>query len=158
MKKGCKAAGAYTLWENAGEKAKKKCAVVREDGRVIEAGENDTLIVQKLSEDPERFGYFGYSYLLANEDKIKSASITGIQPTLAGIQDYSYPIARPLQFYVKKAHVGVIPGLHEFVKEFTKTGTIGKRGYLADIGLVPLDKAMYRTTRDNAIDLVGMSE
>ena len=101
MVKGCKSSGGYELWENAGEKAKKKCAVVREDGRVIEAGENDTLIVQKLSEDPERFGYFGYSYLLANEDKVKSASISGIQPTLDGIQDYSYPIARPLQFYVK---------------------------------------------------------
>ena len=138
MKKGCKAAGAYKLWEDAGEKAKKKCAVVREDGRVIEAGENDTLIVQKLAEDPERFGYFGYSYLLANEDKIKSAAITGILPTLAGIQDYSYPIARPLQFYVKKAHIGVVPGIEEFLAAFTSENAMGEDGYLTDIGLVAL--------------------
>ena len=138
MKKGCKAAGAYKLWEDAGEKAKKKCVVVREDGRVIEAGENDTLIVQKLAEDPERFGYFGYSYLLANEDKIKSAAITGILPTLAGIQDYSYPIARPLQFYVKKAHIGVVPGIEEFLAAFTSENAMGEDGYLTDIGLVAL--------------------
>ncbi len=104
------------------------------------------------------FGFFGFSYYLAAKDKLQAASIDGGQPSLESIQDYSYAVARPLYFYVKKAHVGVIPGLHEFVKEFTKTGTIGKRGYLADIGLVPLDKAMYRTTRDNAVSLVAMSE
>lgn len=146
MVKGCKSSGGYELWENAGEKAKKKCAVVREDGRVIEAGENDTLIVQKLSEDPERFGYFGYSYLLANEDKVKSASISGIQPTLDGIQDYSYPIARPLQFYVKKAHVGVVPGIEEFLEAFTSENAMGEDGYLTDIGLVALSD-------DNASDI-----
>ena len=146
MVKGCKSSGGYELWENAGEKAKKKCAVVREDGRVIEAGENDTLIVQKLSEDPERFGYFGYSYLLANEDKVKSASISGIQPTLDGIQDYSYPFARPLQFYVKKAHVGVVPGIEEFLEAFTSENAMGEDGYLTDIGLVALSD-------DNASDI-----
>tara|TARA_E500000075_G_scaffold123205_1_gene125186 strand:+ start:43 stop:624 length:582 start_codon:yes stop_codon:yes gene_type:complete len=153
MKKGCKAAGAYTLWENAGEKAKKKCAVVREDGRVIEAGENDTLIVQKLSEDPERFGYFGYSYLLANEDKIKSAAITGIQPSLAGIQDYSYPIARPLQFYVKKAHVGVVPGIEEFLEAFTSPDAMGEDGYLTDIGLVALSDGDASDIRSRVANL-----
>ena len=153
MKKGCKAAGAYTLWENAGEKAKKKCAVVREDGRVIEAGENDTLIVQKLSEDPERFGYFGYSYLLANEDKIKSAAITGIQPSLAGIQDYSYPIARPLQFYVKKAHVGVVPGIEEFLQAFTSPDAMGEDGYLTDIGLVALSDGDASDIRSRVANL-----
>jgi len=79
-------------------------------------------------------------------------------PSLESIQDYSYAVARPLFFYVKKAHVGVIPGLHEFVKEFTTTKAIGKNGYLADIGLVPLDKKLYRTTRDNAKNLVAMAD
>ena len=128
----------------------------REDGAVIEVGENDSLIIQKLVADKEMFGFFGFSYFLAAQDKLQAASVEGGQPSLESIQDYSYAVARPLFFYVKKAHVGVIPGLHEFVKEFTTTKAIGKRGYLADIGLVPLDKAKYRTTRDNAMKLVAM--
>ena len=146
MVKGCKASGAYEIWNELGEKAKKKCKISREDGRVIEAGENDALIVQKLTEDPERFGYFGYSYLLANEDKIKPTSIAGIEPTLEGIQDYSYPIARPLQFYVKKAHIGSVPGIEEFLMEFTSSKAMGEDGYLTDIGLVALSD-------DNADDI-----
>ena len=153
MVKGCKASGAYKIWETEGEKAKKKCSIVREDGGAIEAGENDTLIVQKLAEDPERFGYFGYSYLLANEDKIKASSIAGIQPSLEGIQDYSYPIARPLQFYVKKAHVGVVPGIKEFLKTFTSEDAMGPDGYLTDIGLVALDDVSADAVRSAAINL-----
>ena len=161
MKKGMtkEAKALYKAGYAAGNKKyKKPQKLYREDGLAIEVGENDSLIIQKLVEDKDMFGFFGFSYYLAAKDKLQAASIDGGQPSLESIQDYSYAVARPLFFYVKKAHVGVIPGLHEFVKEFTKTGTIGKRGYLADIGLVPLDKAMYRTTRDNAIDLVAMSE
>ena len=101
-------------------------------------------------------GFFGFSYFLAAKDKLQAASIDGGQPSLASIQDYSYAVARPLFFYVKKAHVGVIPGLHEFVKEFTTKKAIGKGGYLADIGLVPLDSTLYKTTRTNATKLVAM--
>jgi phosphate transport system substrate-binding protein len=104
----------------------------------VEAGENDTLIIQKLSSNPDAFGFFGYSYLVANKDKIKASSIDGVQPSLEGIQDYSYPIARPLFFYVKKAHIGVIPGIQEFLKEFTSKKAMSNRGYLAKIGLVPI--------------------
>jgi phosphate transport system substrate-binding protein len=138
---------------NKGENAKKKCNIVREDGGAIEAGENDTLIIQKLAEDPERFGYFGYSYLLANEDKIKSVSIAGIQPSLEGIQDYSYPIARPLQFYVKKAHIGVVPGIKEFLVAFTSLNAMGTDGYLTDIGLVALDADAASAVRSAATNL-----
>ena len=129
----------------------------REDGAVIEVGENDSLIIQKLIADKEMFGFFGFSYFLAAQDKLQAASIEGGQPSLEAIQDYSYAVARPLFFYVKKAHVGVIPGLHEFVKEFTTTKAIGKSGYLADIGLVPLDQKKYKATRDNAMKLIAMS-
>jgi len=77
---------------------------------------------------------------------------------LKGIQDYSYPIARPLFFYVKLAHVQVIPGLHDFIKEFTSTKSMGAKGYLASKGLVPSDAKTYKTSRDNAVKLVNMPE
>ena len=130
-----------------GDKAKKGCAKLREDGLAVEAGENDTLIVNKLAADPDMFGLFGFSYLVANKDKIKAAKIEGKLPSLASIQDYSYPIARPLFFYVKKAHVGTVPGIKEYLKEFTAKGTMGPKGYLTDIGLVPLDNKTYKKVR-----------
>ncbi len=124
---------------------------------LFEGGENDTLIIQKLSSNPDAFGFFGYSYLVANKDKIKASSVDGVQPSLEGIQDYSYPIARPLFFYVKKAHVGVIPGIKEFLKEFTSKKAMSNRGYLAKIGLVPLASDKYKATRTAALDLVTIS-
>ena len=146
MGKGCSkvAKAAFTA---AGKKAKKACAKLREDGLAVEAGENDTLIVNKLAADTNMFGLFGYSYLVANKDKIKATKIEGKKPSLASIQDYSYPIARPLFFYVKKAHVGTVPGIKEYLKEFTAKGTMGPKGYLTDIGLVPLDSKSYKKTR-----------
>jgi phosphate transport system substrate-binding protein len=143
MGKGC-SKEAKALFDVVKEKAhEKECATLREDGLAIEAGENDTLIVNKLAADPEMFGLFGYSYLVGNKDKIKATKIQGKLPSLASIQDYSYPVARPLFFYVKKAHVGVVPGIAEFLKEFTAKGTMGPKGYLTDIGLIPLDDKKY---------------
>ena len=153
MDKGCSKA-AKSLF---GDKAKKECVKMREDGYAVEAGENDTLIVQKLAANPDAYGFFGYSYLLANKDKIKAAAVNGVKPSLEGIQDYSYPIARPLFFYVKKAHVGVVPGLKEFLVEFTSSKAMGSRGYLTDIGLVPLASDKYKITRTAAKDLVTIN-
>ena len=153
MNEGCSKA-AKSLF---GDKAKKECVKMREDGYAVEAGENDTLIVQKLSANPDAYGFFGYSYLLANKDKIKAAAVNGVKPSLEGIQDYSYPIARPLFFYVKKAHVGVVPGLKEFLAEFTSQKAMGSRGYLTDIGLVPLASDKYKITRTAAKDLVTIT-
>lgn len=149
MGKGCSKAFKSAM----GDKAKKACAKLREDGLAIEAGENDTLIVNKLAADPDMFGLFGYSYLIANKDKIKATGVNGVKPSLKGIQDYSYPIARPLFFYVKKAHIGVVPGIHEYLKEFTANKTMGPKGYLTDIGLVPLSSDKYKTTRTSALKL-----
>ena len=153
MAKGCTKT-AKSIYEADGKKAKKECVKIREDGYAVEAGENDTLIVQKLAANPDAYGFFGYSYLLANKDKIKAAAVNGVKPSLEGIQDYSYPIARPLFFYVKKAHVGVVPGLKEFLDEFTSKKAMGSRGYLTDIGLVPLASDKYKITRTAAKDLV----
>ena len=101
-----------------GDKASSECTKMREDGYAVEAGENDTLIIQKLVSNPDAYGFFGFSYLVGNKDKVKAAAIEGVKPSLEGIQDYSYPIARPLFFYVKKAHIGVVPGIGEFFKRF----------------------------------------
>ena len=130
MKKGCP--------KEIKEVNKKHCHLMREDGAVIEVGENDTLIVQKLQSEDEKFGIFGYSYYLNNKDKTIAHTIEGVEISLEGIQDGSYPISRPLFFYVKKQHVGVIPGIDKFIKDFTSKRAIGPRGYLTELGLIPL--------------------
>ena len=135
---------------------KKNCTKYREDGAVIEAGENDTLIVQKLSSTPNAFGYFGYSYLVANKDKIKAAKINGIAPSVEGIQKYTYPVARPLFLYAKKAHANVIPGFKEFLAEFTGKTAVGATGYLFKVGLVPNSKETEEKVREVATKLVAM--
>ena len=136
-----------------GDKASSECTKMREDGYAVEAGENDTLIIQKLVSNPDAYGFFGFSYLVGNKDKVKAAAIEGVKPSLEGIQDYSYPIARPLFFYVKKAHIGVVPGISEFLKDFTSKKAMGERGYLAEIGLVPLAKEKYDAVRLSAVEL-----
>ena len=132
MKKGCPE-------EILKEKGKKACYLLREDGPVIEVGENDTLIINKLVGEPTYFGIFGFSYYDNSKDKVQAHKIEGVEISLKAIQDGSYPISRPLYFYVKNQHIGVIPGIEEYVKEFTSKKAAGKRGYLLDLGLVPLE-------------------
>src|SRR6056300_1054352 len=117
---------------------KKDCTLIREDGAAIEAGENDTLIINKIVGDPNNFGILGYSYFEANKDKVRAVTINGKSISKQSIQDGSYPISRPLYFYVKNQHKGVIPGIDEYIKEFTSKRAISNRGYLTDLGLVPL--------------------
>jgi phosphate transport system substrate-binding protein len=114
---------------------------IREDGAYIEAGENDNLIVQKLGANPDAFGIFGFSFLDQNEDRIQGSPINGISPTFDAISDAQYPISRSLYFYVKISHVGEIPGLTEYIAEFTSEQAFGPEGYLADKGLIPLPDA-----------------
>ena len=136
---------------------KKACMILREDGAAIEAGENDALIVQKLEADPSAFGIFGFSYLENNRDRIQAAAIEGVEIDIDTIQDYSYPISRPLFFYVKKAHIGVVPGLEEFLDEFTTEEAIGEDGYLLDAGLVPLSEVKRVQLRKDADGLAVMT-
>jgi phosphate transport system substrate-binding protein len=114
------------------------CHTIREDGAFIEAGENDNLIVQKLEANPNAFGIFGFSFLDQNAEKVKGAGVNGVVPTFDAIADGDYPVSRPLFFYVKKAHVGVIPGLREYLREFTSPRAWGEEGYLSERGLIPL--------------------
>lgn len=141
MEGGCKTFPWLAALKDKDETAfKQACFTLREDGRFIEAGENDNLIVQKLKANPAAVGIFGYSYLEQNADTVKAATVNGIAPTFDNIADGKYPIARPLYFYVKKAHVGAIPGITEYIAEFVSPKAMGEDGYLADKGLVPLPK------------------
>jgi phosphate transport system substrate-binding protein len=117
---------------------KRVCDAIREDGSYVEAGENDNLIVQKLQANPKALGIFGYSFLEENISQIQGSLIDGVAPTFDNIASGKYPVSRPLFIYVKKAHLGVIPGLSEFVTEYTSDRAMGGEGYLADKGLVPL--------------------
>lgn len=124
-----------------GDRYKTICHTIREDGAFIEAGENDNLIVQKLEANPTAFGIFGFSFLDQNAEKVKGASIDGSEPTFDAIADGNYPVSRPLYFYVKKAHVNVIPGLKGFLREFSSERAWGEEGYLSDRGLIPMPTA-----------------
>ena len=133
MKKGWKALGL----EGKGYKH------IREDGVAIEMGENDNLIVEKLVTDAEMFGVFGYSFFDTNRDKVQASRINGVTITFDSIASYEYPGARPLFFYVKKDHMGVIPGMQEFMMEFISDRAMGMDGYLFAAGLVPLSASDY---------------
>ncbi len=132
------------------------CHTIREDGAYIEAGENDNLIVQKLDANPEAFGIFGFSFLDQNTDKIQGSYVDGVKPTFDAIADGSYPVSRPLFFYVKKAHVETIPGIREYLAEFTSEKAWGEEGYLADRGLIPMPAAERNQYADAAKNLTPL--
>ncbi|MGD9367676.1 MAG: PstS family phosphate ABC transporter substrate-binding protein [Desulfobacteraceae bacterium] len=144
-------------WIKAMKKKDKKaykalCHTIREDGAYIEAGENDNLIVQKLAANPDAMGIFGFSFLDQNTDKIQGSVVDGVAPTFDAIADGQYPVSRPLFFYVKKAHVDTIPGIREYLNEFTSEKAWGPDGYLAEKGMIPMpdaERKMYRETVQN---------
>jgi len=117
---------------------------IREDGAYIEAGENDNLIVQKLDANPNAIGIFGYSFLEENGDKVHGSVINGVTPSFESISGGEYPVSRPLYFYIKRAHVGKIPGIQEYAVEFTSEKAMGEDGYLLDKGLIPLDETALK--------------
>ncbi len=117
---------------------KSTCHTMREDGVYIEAGENDNLIVQKLQANPDAVGIFGYSFLEQNDDKVQSSIIDGHEAEFDAIASGDYSISRPLYFYVKAQHVGTVPGIEEYLAEFTSEQAWGEDGYLADKGMIPL--------------------
>ena len=123
------------------------CHGIREDGAFIEAGENDNVIVQKLAANPTAVGVFGYSFLEENLNKLKGSTVDGVTPTFENIAAAKYPVSRGLYIYVKKAHIGVIPGLAEFVQEYTSDKAFGAEGYLVDKGLVPLPSGEAKKVR-----------
>ena len=153
MEKGCKT---YD-WVKAMKKKDKKaykgiCHGVREDGAYIEAGENDNLIIQKLANNPNAFGVFGYSFLDQNTDVIQGSPISGVVPTFDSIADGSYPASRGLYVYAKKEHMGVIPGMTEFMELYLSDDIAGADGSLGDAGLIPLPQNELDTVRANVLN------
>ncbi|WP_421725267.1 substrate-binding domain-containing protein [Bauldia sp.] len=136
MEEGCEAFPAIEALE--GDRKDEVCARMRTDGPFIEAGENDNLIVQRLNADENAFGIFGYSFLFENQDTLEGEKIGGVSPSVDTIADGSYPVSRPLYFYIKNAHRGVIPGLQEFIVEYVSEDAMGDGGYLTERGLIPL--------------------
>ncbi|GMG86087.1 PstS family phosphate ABC transporter substrate-binding protein [Biformimicrobium ophioploci] len=159
MEGGCKTFDFIAAMKSADKKTYKAvCHSVREDGAYIDAGENDNLIVNKLNANPDALGVFGFSFLEQNIDKVQGSIIEGQEPTFETIADKSYPVSRPLFFYVKKAHVGVIPGIAEFLAEFTSEKAWGDEGYLTDKGMIPMPRAARSEIATNARTLAPLTK
>jgi len=154
MDKGCEEFAEVTSLD--GEAKKAACQAIREDGAFVEAGENDNLIVQKLEANPAAFGVFGFSFLDQNMDRLQGAGVEGVGPSFETIADGSYPVSRPLFFYVKNSHAEMVPGIREFVAEFMSEGASGEEGYLADKGLIPLPEAEHAAVMSSAMALTPL--
>jgi phosphate transport system substrate-binding protein len=142
MEEGCQSFAWIKTLKGVDEaRFKRVCDSIREDGAYVEAGENDNLIVQKLEANPKALGIFGFSFLEENVSRIEGSFIDGVEPTFDNIASGKYPVSRPLFIYAKKAHMGVIPGLREFLAEYVSDRSMGTEGYLADKGLIPLSPA-----------------
>ncbi|MBW3097498.1 substrate-binding domain-containing protein [Pseudohoeflea coraliihabitans] len=153
MHDGCKnLPGMAELEETDEDKWEEVCSRMRQDGPFVEAGENDNLIVQRLESDANAIGIFGYSFLYENADKLKPVAVNGIEPSFDTIADGSYPVARPLYFYVKNAHRDVIPGMNEFLEEYMSEEALGPDGYLAERGLTPLDDEKRQQVQKAVLD------
>jgi phosphate transport system substrate-binding protein len=155
MEEGCEEFAAIKSLDK--ERMSTVCARMRQDGPFIEAGENDNLIVQRLEADENAFGIFGYSFLYENEDRLKGVNIAGVAPDIDTIADGSYPVSRPLFFYIKNAHRNVIPGLEEFVMEYVSEASMGDDGYLSERGLIPLSPDKREAIRAAVKDRMHLS-
>ncbi|MDP6473780.1 MAG: substrate-binding domain-containing protein [Alphaproteobacteria bacterium] len=154
MEGGCKTFAEIAALKKSDKAAfKSLCHAIREDGAYVEAGENDNLIVQKLRTNPRALGIFGFSFLEQNRDVIHGSAIDGVTPEFDSISDGSYAVSRSMYFYVKSAHVGVIPGIVEFIDIFLDEDVSGSYGYLTDKGLIPLGDEEREAVRDAALSL-----
>jgi phosphate transport system substrate-binding protein len=154
MEAGCEAFEEVKALED--DRMDQVCQRMRQDGPFIEAGENDNLIVQRLSADHSAYGIFGYSFLYENLDALKGVAIGGVAPTIDTIADGSYPVSRPLFFYIKNPHRGVIPGLDDFVMEYVSEASFGDGGYLSERGLIPLSADKREEIRQRVSKQVPM--
>jgi phosphate transport system substrate-binding protein len=132
------------------------CQRMRTDGPFVEAGENDNLIVQRLSSDPNAYGIFGYSFLYENQDQLKPVAIGGVAPDEATIESGEYGVSRPLFVYVKNDHRGVIPNLQELVEEYVSDDAMGPGGYLSERGLIPLPEDKLQAVQEAAVEAAAM--
>jgi phosphate transport system substrate-binding protein len=157
MEGGCKTFPAIKALKKADKSAYKSvCHSIREDGAYVEAGENDNLIVNKLEANPNAYGIFGFSFLDQNADKLQGSVVQGVTPTFDNIASGDYPVSRSLFFYVKKAHVGAVPGIEAYLAEFTSDKAWGDYGYLTDKGLIPMPAAERAKYAEDAKNLTNL--
>ena len=163
MHEGCKSLDYFKKQKGTLDKEKfeallkEKCTPMRQDGPFIEAGENDNLIVQRIEADPNALGIFGYSFLYENQDKLQGVKIAGVEPGFDTIADNSYGLSRPLYLYIKNAHRKVIPGMDEFVMEYTSNEAMGADGYMHERGLVVLSDDQLKEMQERAKNADKMS-
>jgi phosphate transport system substrate-binding protein len=154
MEVGCKEVDQMKMLVPDEKLRKHACGSMREDGAFVEAGEDDNLIVQKLSSNHDALGVFGYSFLEANGAAIKANAVDGVLPSYEAIESGTYQVARSLFVYVKRDHVGNVPGLAEFARELTSDAASGGDGYLVlKKGLLPLGDDKHTQAKENAAQL-----
>ena len=124
----------------------------------MDAGENDNLIVSKLGANPNALGVFGFSFLDQNADKLKGAAVGGVEPTFDNIASGDYPVSRSMYFYIKKAHVGIIPGIMDYAAEFVSEDASGEEGYLTEKGLIPLSEDLHTDNADRVLSQSAMTD
>lgn len=156
MHAGCEELDYVASGDFDGDWVDQNCSRMRTDGPFVEAGENDNLIVQRLNSNSDAMGIFGYSFLYENLDALKGVKLGGVAPDFDTIADNSYPISRPLYFYVKNAHRGVIPGLNEFIQEYMSEDALAPGGYLSERGLVPLNDERRAELQERVREGVAM--
>ena len=145
----------YTDLFKADEKANKKYkkySVVRTDGVYVESGENDNLIVQKLTKNDAALGIFGYSFLEENKDKVVGITVDNIAPTAETISSGKYPVARSMYFYIKNQHASEVPALKEYTNLFMSEKMIGTDGILTELGLVTLTDDVRAAARTKVMN------
>ena len=162
MEKGAKGFGALRDMKDADEKNgtkdyEKVWKSLRQDGAYIDAGENDNLIVQKLAANPNAVGVFGFSFLEENTAKIKSILVGGVPATYESIANGTYPGSRSLFIYVKKAHVGVVPGIKELLAEYISDKAVGADGYLVKKGMIAMPKEDIEKSAKTVAELTAMA-
>jgi len=157
MTAGCKSnAGTAAMEKADGDKFKLICTKVREDGPYVETGDNPNLIVQKIEANPNTLGIFGFSYIDENRDRLKASTINGVAPSFETVSTFKYAGSRPLYVYVKNQHVRAVPGMKEYIAEFSKESTWGKGGYLSRIGLIPAPDASRAKSAASAAALTPL--
>lgn len=136
---------------------RRACATVREDGRWVDGGEDDEVIVRQVVEGaPGTLGVFGFSFLDSHRAQIDGAAIEGIDDSRETIASGRYPMSRPLFLYVKRANLDQVPGLGAFLAEYVSDRAMGPEGYLLRAGLVPLEPARLERLRQDIRDQVIM--
>lgn len=148
MEKGCEEIKEFAVVYPDEKQRKKACHIIREDGKYIDSGEDDNIIVQKVSSNPKAIGILGYSYYEENASKVGANTVEGVLPSYETIESGKYSVSRSLYVYVKKQHIGKIPGIAEFIRELTSEAAIGPEGYVTAKGLLPLKEDERKAMRE----------